>query len=268
MTTRIPDNSLVPVPDATLLAVARRWMGNAADAEDMVQDAWLRMLEREPLGLHEPRAWLTTVMQRLAIDQLRRRKVESAALATLSSSRTSVEIASEPSTEQAVALRRRCREALMHLASRLSPLEAAVLLLHEVFGHDHEQIGGLAGKSEAACRQVLHRALRRLKGPASERRRDAADFEAVYAHACLAIETHQAQPLHVLLQPTAPTVCVTQPAEPVASQSAPAVCSSLALVAGRWVVRVEQGGVLLCLLPLGVWGAEDCPTAAVASQQV
>src|SRR5690349_5321494 len=113
-----------------LVELARALLGTSADAEDTVQDAWLRVHDGVPANLVSIEAWLATVVRHLAVDRLRRRRLEqawqhAAARDALAGPQ------SAPSAEQLVDARREAAAALRRMARVLSPHEAAALLLHE-----------------------------------------------------------------------------------------------------------------------------------------
>ncbi|AZV94637.1 hypothetical protein CBF45_13680 [Bordetella sp. J329] len=144
-----------------LLALARRWVGHGADAEDLVQEAYLRTAQG---GLPETEAgreaWLVTVLQRLCIDAWRRQGRYQAILAR--DPLIPMDEAPEPAAQADQA--RRVEQALALLIQTLSAGAVAAVLLYEVFGFGHAELGALSGRSEAASRQQMHRWLQRLRG--------------------------------------------------------------------------------------------------------
>lgn len=225
-----------------MVALARRWLGHAADAEDLVQDAYLRTAHGPLPSGDGAQAWLFTVLRNLCIDKLRRR----GRLAALQEQFMALE-----STEQAADHAPEVDAALRHLAAHLAPEDAAAVLLHEVFGMDHAQLGALTGRSAAASRQRLHRALRRVRHEAPVAPRT--DDEKTVLQLCrFAMARHEPAGLLALLRvapPMALTMCAAQPAaglpRPEAGQS------QLQWVNGRLVLAVHLGTQFLCLLPLG-----------------
>ena len=150
-----------------LFGIAYRMLGSRADAEDVLQDAWLRWREADADHLHSTQAWLTTIVTRLAIDRLRsakaRREVyvgpwlpEPLAEVDLATPESQAEIASDLSV------------AFLTMLERLGDEERAALVLHDAFDCDYDDIAAALGKSEAACRQLVHRARQRVT---AERRR-------------------------------------------------------------------------------------------------
>jgi RNA polymerase sigma-70 factor (ECF subfamily) len=143
-----------------LFGIAYRMLGSAADAEDAVQETWLRWSQAGEAA-RSPRAWLSTTVTRLCIDQLRSaraRREEYVGPWLPEPLVGAVEIgpADGPLREESLST------AFLLLLESLSPTERAVFLLREVFGFDYPQIARAVEKSEAACRQLLHRARERL----------------------------------------------------------------------------------------------------------
>lgn len=142
-----------------LLSIAYGFLGSLSEAEDVLQEAYLR-LERTDLGaIREPAAWLTTVVSRLALDELRsaRRRRE-----TYVGEWLPEPVFEAPLAEQLQITRSRLSLAFLHLMERLEPEQRAVLVLREVFEYSYREIAETLGKSEAACRQIRTRARARL----------------------------------------------------------------------------------------------------------
>ncbi len=146
-----------------LFAIAYRMLGTRADAEDLVQDAWLRWHQLEAREeLQSAEAWLVTVTTRLAIDRLRAAKTEREAYTGWWLPEPLVELdhrTPEALVEQAGEL----SLALLWVLERLAPEERAAYLLREVFEHDYADIAAALDKTEAACRQLVHRAAARVQ---------------------------------------------------------------------------------------------------------
>src|SRR5690349_1576291 len=141
-----------------LFSIAYRMLGSASEAEDVVQDAWLRARQDEHADVRSPRAYLTTIVTRLSIDHLR------------SAERTRMEYPGpwlpEPlaaPNQESVELASSLRMAFLVLLEQLAPTERAVFLLREVFELDFDEIARSVGKSEANTRQILARARGRLR---------------------------------------------------------------------------------------------------------
>ncbi len=137
-----------------LVALAYRMLGDMGRAEDMVQEAWLRW-ERHEVEADSPKAYLTTVVTRLCLNELesaRARREESRA------DRLPEPVDLDEGGIPRVERLEEISMAFMVLLQRLTPAERAVLLLHDVFDFDHNEIAGLVGNNPAACRKLLERA--------------------------------------------------------------------------------------------------------------
>lgn len=145
-----------------LFAIAYRMLGTRADAEDVLQDAWLRWHRADQAALQSAEAWLVTVVTRLAIDRLRAAKAEREAYVGWWLPEPLVEL-DERTPETAAELAGELSVAFMWVLERLAPEERAAFLLRQVFDHDYDEIATLLGKSEAACRQMVHRASERVQ---------------------------------------------------------------------------------------------------------
>jgi RNA polymerase sigma-70 factor (ECF subfamily) len=141
-----------------LFAIAYRMLGSVAEAEDVVQEAFLRYHERGAQA-DEPKAYLATVTTRLAIDQLRsaRARREVYPGEWLPEPLVEDEAARHAETADSLSL------AFLHLLEKLSPVERAVFLLREVFDYPYEDVAGIVGKSPENCRQILARAHRHIE---------------------------------------------------------------------------------------------------------
>jgi len=156
-----------------LFSVAYRMLGSATEAEDVVQDAWLRFSAAQPSDLRSPRAYLTTIATRLALDRLK------SARATREQYvgpwlPEPVLTGGPPGPEQSAVLAESLTLAFMVLLDTLSPEERAVFLLREVFEHSYAEIASMLESSESNCRQLFHRAKERLAAgrPRSGRSRE------------------------------------------------------------------------------------------------
>lgn len=138
-----------------LFGLAYRMLGSVQDAEDVVQEGFLRWQRADHGAIDTPKAWLATVVTRLSIDQLRsatkRREVYVGEwlpepLVTDDGPDREAELAESLST------------AFLLMLERLSPQERAGLLLKDVFDYDYGEIAGILEKNEAACRQMVKRA--------------------------------------------------------------------------------------------------------------
>ncbi|MCW1884170.1 RNA polymerase sigma-70 factor [Luteolibacter flavescens] len=144
-----------------LFHIAYRMLGRVAEAEDMVQETMLRWHRADTSAVREPQAWLTTTITRLCIDQLRlaRRQREEYVGVWLPEPLLEDQ-AGDPSDDSALA--DSLGIAFMLMLEELAPVDRAVFLLREAFGHDYEAIAAIVGKSEASCRQIVSRAKARM----------------------------------------------------------------------------------------------------------
>jgi RNA polymerase sigma-70 factor, ECF subfamily len=144
-----------------LFAVAYRMLGSASDAEDVVQDAWLRYSAAQPVDLRSPKAFLTTVVTRLCLDRLKSARAarEEYVGPWLPEP---VVTDDQPGPDRSVALAESVTLAFMVLLETLSPEERAVFLLREVFEHDYSEIASMLEMTAANCRQLFHRAKARI----------------------------------------------------------------------------------------------------------
>ena len=149
-----------------LFGIAYRMLGSVEEAEDVVQESYLRWDRAEPVELRSPEAWLVAVTTRLAIDRLRRIASERRHYAGnwLPEPIATAPEAADRGAEMASDL----SMAFLLLLERLTAEERAALLLRDVFDTDYAEIGRILERSEAACRQLVHRARERVRG---ERRR-------------------------------------------------------------------------------------------------
>ncbi len=150
-----------------LFGIAYRMLGSRADAEDVLQDAWLRWHEQDASELRSTEAWLTTMVTRLAIDRLRAAKAQRAAYLGpwLPEPLAEIEVVTPESRAEFAS---DVSVAFMHLLERLGEEERAAFVLHDVFDCDYDDIAETLGKTPAACRQLVHRARERVT---TERRR-------------------------------------------------------------------------------------------------
>jgi RNA polymerase sigma-70 factor (TIGR02957 family) len=145
-----------------LQSIAYRMLGSAADAEEVVQDTWLRWNEASRDAFDSPDAWLVTVATRLSIDRLRAAKVQREHyIGTWLPEPVLTD--SSPSPEQTLERADEISLAFLLLLERLAPETRAAFLLREVFDADYPELAKIVGKSEAACRQMVHRAKLQLR---------------------------------------------------------------------------------------------------------
>lgn len=140
-----------------LRALAFRLLGHEADADDVVQEAWLRYDRTDLHEVTNVEAWLTTVVTRLCLDVMRRRR------ATIPVDALAERPGNELSPEATVELARDVETALEVVVAELSPPQRVALILHDVFGFTFTEIGGILGTSEPAARRQASRARSRIR---------------------------------------------------------------------------------------------------------
>jgi RNA polymerase sigma-70 factor (ECF subfamily) len=147
-----------------LYAVAYRMLGSVADAEDVVQDTWLRWSRVDPATVEDPEGYLVKVATRLSIDRLRSAAVrrESYVGPWLPEP-----MLTSPDTAEGVVRADSVSTALLLVMEALSPTERAVFVLNEAFGYSHTEIARILGRQDADVRQLAHRARKAV----GERRR-------------------------------------------------------------------------------------------------
>ena len=143
-----------------LFGIAYRMLGTRQDAEDAVQDAYLKWRQAEVESVRSPEAWLVSVTTRLCIDRLRALKMDREAYMGPWLPEPIVADVASPEAELEKA--QHLSIAFLFMLERLSPEERASFLLHEVFDFDYGEIAGALRRSEGACRQLVYRARQRL----------------------------------------------------------------------------------------------------------
>ena len=142
-------------------AVAYRMLGSLADAEDVLQEAWLRWRDVDHAAIGNPRAYLTTVVTRLCYDQLGSARARREAYFGEWLPEPLVDDAPGPQDRAEVG--EEISLAVMALLERLTPAERAAFVLHDVFGVDFPQIATTLERSEASARQLASRARKQIK---------------------------------------------------------------------------------------------------------
>jgi len=147
-----------------LFAIAYRMTGSVMDAEDLVQDTYLRWREAPDGEVRSPNAYLATIVTRLAINHLNAARTRRE---TYVGPWLPEPLVTDPAPDaaQTVELAESLSMAFLVLLERLSPVERAVLLLHDVFDFDYATIARIVEKSEPNCRQILARAKQHLAEP-------------------------------------------------------------------------------------------------------
>jgi RNA polymerase sigma factor (sigma-70 family) len=148
-----------------LRAVAYRMLGSLAEAEDAVQDAWLRFARTDTGGVENLRGWLTTVVARLCLDRLRSRAARREDLAGIHLPEPVIAPPDAPVNPEDEALfADSVGLAMLVVLERLTPAERLAFVLHDTFGLPFDEIGRVVDRSPEAARQLASRARRRVRG--------------------------------------------------------------------------------------------------------
>ncbi len=146
-----------------LLDIAFRMLGDLREAEDAVQEAFIRLVRSGVDGVDDPRGWLTVVVGRVCIDMMRSARVRPPAATDAGSTEVT---AMGPDPADRVTLDDAVRHALLVVLERLTPAERTAFVLHDVFQLDFETVGSIVGRSAAASRQLASRARRHISDQA------------------------------------------------------------------------------------------------------
>ena len=142
-----------------LHAIAVRMLGSTAEADDAVQEAWLRASRAGTEGVDNVEGWLTTIVSRICLDLLRART------RTAARAEAAAEVAEPaPSPEEDAALADAIGPALLVVLDALSPAERLAFVLHDLFAVPFDEVAAILRRSPAAARQLASRARRRVQG--------------------------------------------------------------------------------------------------------
>ncbi|MGW0946397.1 sigma-70 family RNA polymerase sigma factor [Streptomyces sp. NPDC002623] len=161
-----PTNPVAEAFDAQrdrLCAVAYRMLGSHADAEDVVQEAWLRLSRQDTASIHNLAGWLTTVVGRISLDVLRSRQSHPEASYDARLPELVVAVDDGPAPEDDVALADSVGLALLVVLESLGPSERLAFVLHDLFAVPFDEIGQILGKSTAATKMLASRARRKVQ---------------------------------------------------------------------------------------------------------
>ena len=151
-----------------LRSVAYRMLGSVTEADDAVQEAWMRLDRSDPGGTDDLRGWLTTVVGRISLDALRRRKSRREQFAGSWLPEPIVRLSTDAEPERDTVMADSVGLALLVVLESLSPAERLAFVLHDVFGVPFEEIAPVVERSPAAARQLASRARRRVRSQAPE----------------------------------------------------------------------------------------------------
>ena len=144
--------------------VAYRMLGSVTEAEDAVQEAWLRIRDEDPESIRSTQAWLTTVVGRVCLNRLRSRRTRREVLTDFHVPDPVVTLSDDVDPEQEVVLGDSVGLALLVVLDTLGPAERVAFVLHDVFGVPFAEVATILERSEAAVQQLASRARRRISG--------------------------------------------------------------------------------------------------------
>jgi RNA polymerase sigma-70 factor, ECF subfamily len=136
-----------------LFSIAYRMLGSVADAEDMLQETFLRWQQAAPAEIHSPRAFLVTIVSRLSINHLQSARVRREEYVGQWLPEPLLTDSHDPL--HVLKIDESLSMAFLVLLERLTPVERAVFLLHDVFSYEYAEIAEVLGQSQANCRQIL-----------------------------------------------------------------------------------------------------------------
>lgn len=181
-----------------LFTVAYEMLGSAADAEDVVQETWLRWADVDQDQVRDPRAYLVRTVTRQALNRLRslsRRREDYIGEWLPEPILTTPDVADDVELAENVSI------AMLTVLETLGPVERAVFVLHEVFETPYPEIAEAVGKTPAAVRQIAHRAREHVGARRPRMQVDRAEQEAVVAKFLAAVSTGDVQALVDVLAP-------------------------------------------------------------------
>jgi RNA polymerase sigma-70 factor (ECF subfamily) len=187
-----------------LVGLAYRLLGSLADAEDVVQEAWLRWQQTEREAIEQPAAWLTTVTSRIGLDRLRARQRDRADYVGPWLPEPIVVPMDAADPAHHAELSDSLTTAFLVLLEELSPTERLVLLLADVFDQPYAEISAILGRSSDACRQVASRARRKVREAEAPRRGRATGDAAALAAAGAFVDAARRGDQQALLELLAP----------------------------------------------------------------
>lgn len=225
-----------------LFTVAYEMLGSAADAEDVVQDVWLRWSEADDAAVRDPRAYLVTITTRLSLNRLR----------TLSRRREDYvgpwlpePLITGPDVAEDVILAESLSTALLLVLESLGPVERAVFVLREVFELPYAEIADAVERTPEAVRQIAHRARRHVEGRRVRSYVTAQEQQRVVERFGVAVRTGDLQPLLDVLAPD--VVLVTDGGGKVKAALRPIQGVEKVL---RFLTAVHYGGTTVQALPI------------------
>lgn len=150
-----------------LRAVAYRMLGSLSEADDAVQETWLKLSRSGSGGIQNLRAWLTTVVARVCLDLLRSQNARREDSQDFDSPQASIDRATGMDPESEALLAESVGLALLVVLDKLAPAERLAFVLHDMFAVPFEEIAPIVGRTADAARQLASRARRRVRGAAA-----------------------------------------------------------------------------------------------------
>ena len=236
-----------------LRAVATRILGSPADAEDAVQEAWLRASRAGTDGIENVRGWLTTITARICLNTLQSRgsRREHPLDEALDAPEATSDDRTGPATQAELA--DAVAPALLLVLDTLAPAERLAFVLHDVFAVPFDEIAGVLDKSPAATRQLASRARRRVQG--ADAPQDRARAREVVAAFLAAARDGDFDRLLTLLDPDAVALADAT----AVSFGAQPVYAGADAVAGRFVQARGARDALVDGVPGGAWVVDGTP---------
>jgi RNA polymerase sigma factor (sigma-70 family) len=231
-----------------LTAVADRLLGSRTEADDAVQEAWLRLSRAQAHDIENLAAWLTTVVARIALNMLRARPRRDEPLDT-SAPPPIVDASEDADPEHEAVLADSVGLALLVVLETLTPAERLAFVLHDMFALSFDEIAAILERSPEAARQLASRGRRRVRGATPPSDTDPAAARAVVEAFLTAAREGDFEALLTLLDPDVVLRAVTGPGQVVEARGAETVArralgfAQLGLTARRAVINGSIGWV-------------------------
>ncbi|MGC2283517.1 MAG: sigma-70 family RNA polymerase sigma factor [Candidatus Acidiferrales bacterium] len=184
-----------------LRAIAYRMLGSLSEADDAVQESWLRLSRTGADGIENLGGWLTTVVARVCLDMLRSRQLHREESLDAQISAAAVPRDAAPDPEREAVLADSVGLALLVVLETLAPDERLAFVLHDMFAVPFEEIAAIVGRSPDSARQLASRARRRVQGSSTNRKADLASQRKVVDAFIAAARSGDLEGLLAILQP-------------------------------------------------------------------
>ena len=235
-----------------LVRLALRYLDTREAAEDAVQEALLRLVTRTGPAPDSARAWLMRVTRNAAVDRLRRLHLERAPHSSDYNASATPEGGDarrhSPAPDEELERDERRRAAVRALLAGSGPRDVATVLLREVFGTDYAELARTSGRSDAACRQTVHRALGRARARAGEPPLPSDDADGALERFERALRHENPAPLFEALRVSTPHDRGVANGARLAPRP-PSVSLRVEAAAGRVRLSLVLDGIVLCALP-------------------